>query len=180
MANLNFTGMVFVNTNEETGKQRVNFSRGHKNEDGTYRNASMMMQFNKNTPLPENRSKIKVTSGILDHFKGRDGQTVWYYRVFDFEPAEEDAKQQLDITFTGMVFKNVNEDTGRVSYRTTFGHKNADGTYENAGIQVRFNKDVELPERAKIEVTSGTLDHYKNKDGHIVWFVRVFEFKIVE
>lgn len=85
----------------------------------------------------------------------------------------------LKITGETLVFKNVKED-GKVTYRTSIGHKEADGSYKNAGIMVRFPKGVELDDRTKIEIKDAKLDHFEVEDGRPVFYVFVFEHEIIQ
>lgn len=81
-----------------------------------------------------------------------------------------------------MVFRNENTETGKVTYRSTIGHKNTDGTFTNAGIQVRFQKGVELEDRTKINIKEAKLDHFEVGEGDdkkVIWYIFVFDFEIV-
>lgn len=77
-----------------------------------------------------------------------------------------------------MIFKNV-FDNG-VSYSTTISHKNVNDEYENAFINVRFRKDVNVENKSKIIIKNGWLDFYQNKDGKDIIYIFINEFDLVK
>ena len=68
-------------------------------------------------------------------------------------------------------------------YLMSIGNKKQDGTYENAYIGLRFNKDVELDNETMIYINNAWLSFYKweyqDKKG-TTWFIRCSDFKKVE
>lgn len=74
-----------------------------------------------------------------------------------------------------MVFRN--EKDGRVYYRTTIGHRNQDGTHDNAGFPIQFPKDVDLADRTIINSEDAYLTFYKNKEGNPVFYIFVAKHK---
>lgn len=77
-----------------------------------------------------------------------------------------------------MIFKNV-FDNG-VSYSTTISHKNVNDEYENAFINVRFRKDVDVENKSKIIIKNAWLDFYQNKDGKDIIYIFINEFDLVK
>lgn len=77
-----------------------------------------------------------------------------------------------------MIFKNV-FDNG-VSYSTTISHKNVNDEYENAFINVRFKKDVDLDNKCKIIIKNAWLDFYQNKNGKDVPYIFICDFEEVK
>lgn len=73
---------------------------GKKNSDGSYDNAYIGIQFNKDVQL-ENRTKIKIKNAWLSFFKivkelkgETQTTTVFFIRCSDFEIVEEAAKKE--------------------------------------------------------------------------------------
>lgn len=84
---------------------------------------------------------------------------------------------KVNVTGETMIFRKDNEKW--VSYSTTLGQKTKDGAYENAYMDVRFKGDVDIPNKAKIEVTSGWLKFRKTTDGKTYWFLFVNEYTVL-
>lgn len=81
-------------------------------------------------------------------------------------------KYGLDIPT--MIFRNV-FDSG-ISYSATVSHKNIDGEYENAFINVRFKKNVDVENKQQIIIKDAWLDFYQNKDGKTVYYIFINDF----
>lgn len=77
-----------------------------------------------------------------------------------------------------MVFRNE-FDTG-ISYSTTISHKNLDGEYENAFINLRFKKNVDVENKQQIIIKSAWLDFYQSKDGKTNYYIFVNDFDKVK
>ena len=77
-----------------------------------------------------------------------------------------------------MIFKNT-FDNG-VSYSTTVSHKNINDEYENAFINVRFKKDVDVENKSKIIIKNAWLDFYENKDGKDIFYIFISDFDLVK
>lgn len=77
-----------------------------------------------------------------------------------------------------MIFRNV-FDNG-ISYSTTISHKNINDEYENAFINVRFKKDVDVENKSKIIIKNAWLDFYENKDGKNVFYIFISDFDLVK
>ena len=77
-----------------------------------------------------------------------------------------------------MIFRN-SFDTG-ISYSTTISHKNIDGEYENAFINVRFEKNVDVENKQYIIIKDAWLDFYQNKDGKNVYYIFINDFDKVK
>lgn len=73
-----------------------------------------------------------------------------------------------------MIFRNV-FDSG-ISYSATVSHKNIDGEYENAFINVRFKKNVDVENKQQIIIKDAWLDFYQNKDGKTVYYIFINDF----
>lgn len=77
-----------------------------------------------------------------------------------------------------MIFRNV-FDNG-ISYSTTISHKNINDEYENAFINVRFKKDIDVENKSKIIIKNAWLDFYENKDGKNVFYIFISDFDLVK
>ena len=77
-----------------------------------------------------------------------------------------------------MIFRN--EKDGRVFYSTTVSHKNVDGVYENAFINVNFKKNVEVSNKQLINIKEAWLDFFQTKDGRDVFTIFINDFDKVE
>ena len=77
-----------------------------------------------------------------------------------------------------MVFRN--EFDSGISYSTTISHKNIDGEYENAFINLRFKKNVDVENKQQIIIKDAWLDYYQNKDGKTVFYIFVNDFDKVK
>lgn len=77
-----------------------------------------------------------------------------------------------------MIFRNA-FDSG-ISYSTTISHKNVDGEYENAFINVRFKKNVDVENKQQILIKDAWLDFYQSKDGKNVFYIFVNNFDKVK
>ena len=178
---INLTGNIRVFRNAgEDGKVRYRTTLSHKNADDTFTNAGIGIRFRNGVEFADESTLVAVKSAKLDFFKSNEGYPVFYLFAFDAETSDdEEARKGLNLTGGQvMIFRNEGED-GKVRYRMTVSHKNADDTYTNAGIDVRFNKDIDLPDRTIVDIKSAKLDFYKNKANQPVYFVRAFDFEIV-
>ena len=65
----------------------------------------------------------------------------------------------MNVTGTGMVFKNEHETNGERWYTYNIGitSKNYSGEYVSTTMPIRFKKGVELSDRARIDIKSGFL-----------------------
>ena len=77
-----------------------------------------------------------------------------------------------------MIFRNEKE--GRVFFSTTVSHKDIDGNYQNAFINVQFKKNVEVPNKQLILIKEAWLDFYQNNDGKDVFTIFINDFDKVE
>ena len=77
-----------------------------------------------------------------------------------------------------MVFRNT-FDTG-VSYSTTISHKDINGEWENAFINLRFKKNVDVENKQQIILKSAWLDFYQSKDGKFNYYIFVNDFDKVK
>lgn len=77
-----------------------------------------------------------------------------------------------------MIFRN--EFDSGISYSTTISHKNIDGEYENAFINVRFKKNVDVENKQQIIVKNAWLDFYQSKDGKNVFYLFINDFDKVK
>lgn len=82
--------------------------------------------------------------------------------------------------FTGetMIFRN--DDKGFPIYKTSLGSKNAQGEWDNAYIDVKFKKGVEVGNKQKINIINGFLSFRKwGKDGKnfTTWEIVVTDFE---
>lgn len=77
-----------------------------------------------------------------------------------------------------MIFRNEKE--GRVFFSTTVSHKDIDGNYQNAFINVQFKKNVKVPIKQLIIIKEAWLDFYKTKDGKDVFNIFINDFDKVE
>ena len=68
-----------------------------------------------------------------------------------------------------MIFRNEKE--GRVFFSTTVSHKDIDGNYQNAFINVQFKKNVEVPNKQLILIKDAWLDFFQTKDGKDVFTI---------
>lgn len=77
-----------------------------------------------------------------------------------------------------MIFRNEKE--GRVFFSTTVSHKDIDGNYQNAFINVQFKKNVEVPNKQLILIKDAWLDFFQTKDGKDVFIIFINNFDKVE
>lgn len=77
-----------------------------------------------------------------------------------------------------MIFRNV-FDSG-ISYSTTISHKDVNGEYVNAFINVRFKKNVDVENQQKIIIKDAWLDFYQNKDGKDIFYIFINDFDKVK
>lgn len=77
-----------------------------------------------------------------------------------------------------MIFRNEKE--GRVFFSTTVSHKDIDGNYQNAFINVQFKKNVEVPNKQLILIKDAWLDFFQNTDGKYVFTIFINNFDKVE
>jgi hypothetical protein len=81
---------------------------------------------------------------------------------------------RIDATGETMIFRKEYED--KVFYSTSLGQKKQDGEWENASIDVKFKKGVNLADKTKINVTSGWLKFWLK--GKIpAWQIFINEFE---
>ena len=73
-----------------------------------------------------------------------------------------------------MIFRNV-FDNG-ISYSTTVSHKNLNGEFENAFINVRFKKNVDVENKQQIIIKDAWLDFYQTKDNKTVFYIFINDF----
>lgn len=84
------------------------------------------------------------------------------------------SKNREGIDLPVMIFRNV-FDFG-ISYSTTVSHKNINGEYENAFINVRFKKNVDVENKQQILIKDAWLDFYQGKDGKNVFYLFINDF----
>ena len=77
-----------------------------------------------------------------------------------------------------MIFRNEKE--GRVFFSTTVSHKDLDGNYQNAFINVAFKKNVDVPNKQLIIIKEAWLDFFQTKDGRDVFTIFINDFDKVE
>ena len=77
-----------------------------------------------------------------------------------------------------MIFRNEKE--GRVFFSTTVSHKDIDGNYQNAFINVQFKKNVDVPNKQLILIKDAWLDFFQTKDGKDVFTIFINNFDKVE
>lgn len=82
---------------------------------------------------------------------------------------------KVNVTGDTMIFRK--DFDGKPNYSTTLSKKLMDGTYDNAYINVRFKKGVELENKTKIDVTNGWLTFWKNKEGKAMFEIFISEFE---
>ena len=85
--------------------------------------------------------------------------------------------------FTGetMIFRN--DDKGFPIYKTSLGSKNSQGEWDNAYIDVKFKKGIEVQNKEKIDIINGFLSFRKwGKDGKkfTTWELVVTDFETVD
>lgn len=76
----------------------------------------------------------------------------------------------MNITGKTMIFKS------QYGYSTTISKKNQDGEYERMYVSVQLPKNIELENKAMIEITNGFLSFYNTKDGLPKIKIVVIEF----
>ena len=85
----------------------------------------------------------------------------------------------LKSDFTGNVMIFAKEYQERTFYSMGLSKKKQDGTYENGYINVKFKKDVVVPNKAKITIQKAWLDFYL-KDKITVPQIFISEFEMEE
>ena len=84
---------------------------------------------------------------------------------------------KTEITGNAMIFSKEYQE--RTFYSMGLSKKKQDGTYENGYINVKFKKDVVVPNKAKITIQKAWLDFYI-KDKITVPQIFVSEFEMEE
>jgi hypothetical protein len=78
---------------------RATYSTGlsKKNQDGSYDNAYIGIQFKKDVNLHD-KTKINITNGWLTHYKNKEGKPVFYIMCTEFttEEAEQSGFTELE------------------------------------------------------------------------------------
>ena len=77
-----------------------------------------------------------------------------------------------------MIFRNA-FDSG-ISYSLTISHKNINGEFENAFINVKFKKNVDVENKQQIIIKDAWLEYYQNKDGKNVYYIFINDFDKVK
>ena len=85
----------------------------------------------------------------------------------------------LKTEITGQVMIFAKEYQERTFYSMGLSKKKQDGTYENGYINVKFKKDVVVPNKAKITIQKAWLDFYL-KDKITVPQIFISEFEMEE
>lgn len=81
---------------------------------------------------------------------------------------------KINVTGDTMIFRKDFDD--RPAYSTSLGKKLQDGTYDNAFINVKFKKGVDIANKTKIDITNGWLTFWKNKEDKPMWEIFINEF----
>lgn len=93
---LKVTGEIFIFKNDK-GAYSTSISK--KNEDGTYENMRISVNFKKGTEL-ENKTKINVTNGFLSFWKNNQGLPQLKLVVLEFEKeTNENENIESDLPF---------------------------------------------------------------------------------
>lgn len=93
---LKVTGEIFIFKNDK-GAYSTSISK--KNEDGTYENMRISVNFRKGTEL-ENKTKINVTNGFLSFWKNNQGLPQLKLVVLEFEKeTNENENIESDLPF---------------------------------------------------------------------------------
>ena len=93
---LKVTGEIFIFKNDK-GAYSTSISK--KNEDGTYENMRISVNFRKGTEL-ENKTKINVTNGFLSFWKNNQGLPQLKLVVMEFEKeTNENENIESDLPF---------------------------------------------------------------------------------
>lgn len=93
---LKVTGEIFIFRNDK-GAYSTSISK--KNEDGTYENMRISVNFKKGTEL-ENKTKINVTNGFLSFWKNNQGLPQLKLVVLEFEKeTNENENIESDLPF---------------------------------------------------------------------------------
>ena len=86
----------------------------------------------------------------------------------------------INSSFTGETKIFRKDDKGFPTYSTSFGKKNTEGTYDNAYMEVRLKKGVEIENGTVINIVKSflTFRQYENKDGKkvTIWQIMVLDF----
>lgn len=77
-----------------------------------------------------------------------------------------------------MIFRN--EKKGQVFFSTTVSHKDLNGNYQNAFINVAFKKNVDVPNKQLIIIKEAWLDFFQTKNGRDVFTIFINDFDKVE
>lgn len=83
----------------------------------------------------------------------------------------------LQSNFTGDVMVFVDEHNSHKFYKAGISKKMQDGTYQNGYINIQFKKDIVLENMTKINIKSGWLTFYKNKENITVPYIFINEFE---
>ena len=83
----------------------------------------------------------------------------------------------LQSSFTGETMVFSNEYNGRKFYKVGISKKMQDGSYQNGYVDVQFKKDIVLENKTKINIKSGWLTFYMNKENITVPYIFVNEFE---
>lgn len=82
--------------------------------------------------------------------------------------------------FTGVTFVHARDGQYGTMYSVQLSRKNKDDEWENGYINAQFKKDAQVPDGAKINITSGWLSFYKTKENKYAYYIFINEFEILE
>lgn len=121
MISINSKYPEIIFKNEKDGKAFYSVGLSNKDQNGNYTNGYMKVQFKKDVDV-EDRTKIIIKDGFVGFYKTKNGDTVNYLFITDFEIANKEIK----------VEKNDVETT------------NEPDPYEEMGKQIELS-DSDLP-----------------------------------
>lgn len=87
----------------------------------------------------------------------------------------------LKINITGenqVIFRN--EKNGNVFYTTSLSKKDMDGEWENGNILIKFPKDTEIENKAKINIEHAWLSFWKSQDKKTNVFIFCNKFELAD
>lgn len=84
MLKTNVTGETMVFAKDYNDRRLYSTTLGKKNQDGTWDNGYINLQFKKDVKLL-NKTKIDIKNGWLTFYKSKDGKSVFYIFVNEFE-----------------------------------------------------------------------------------------------
>lgn len=101
MINSNVTGTTKIFAHENNGRKNYSTALSKKQQDGTWDYGYINVQFRKGVDISD-RQRIEIKNGWLTFYKTRDGKTVPYIFVNEFEFVREELQEAMPDNFSAI------------------------------------------------------------------------------